>query len=507
MFALLIRRILWIAPTLFVVSIAAFWFLCLVPDVTEVEGFEARVGADESARMRRERFVDLPVFFNTAPRDVRVLSREAVRAIAEGDPQTRARGEKTLVRLGATALPHVFGIFDEFDPRTRGRVALVMTPIAARMGIDVGQISTPEAALAFWTRFWTERQADFQRARVRTNVERLARYGTRSRALELRELDTFALEALFAMLEVPEKPSDVAGASILVEAIAHVSERSDRFDEDAELEVAVSAVRRWKAWWQIYRLDYASADGTGRVWTFASETRFAKWVLRVVLGLSGDVELAQNLRGLPSAVPTTLRLVFGGTFLAYAIGLVLGVLSARATRSEATFAIGGGVLLAYALPSSVLAAWLAVSAEAPGATLLGIVVVAFALVAGPTRHGHAALKPALVAPHLDAVRARGAGEVRVVVLHALRPALMPTVTLFAMEPPIAVSVAFIAEHVLGLDGLGALTLHAIFERDIGFIMTTCLLFAAVATLSMLLSDLAFAALDPRLRSRFLRGSR
>jgi hypothetical protein len=95
-----LRRILWIVPTLVVISIAAFWLLSATLGWTPA----AEPGLDPSAA--RQRLEKLPRFFNAEPENVRDLATEATRRIAAGGPGARAaRGE--LARLGGAALPHV----------------------------------------------------------------------------------------------------------------------------------------------------------------------------------------------------------------------------------------------------------------------------------------------------------------------------------------------------------------------------------------------------------------
>jgi peptide/nickel transport system permease protein len=69
-----------------------------------------------------------------------------------------------------------------------------------------------------------------------------------------------------------------------------------------------------------------------------------------------------------------------------------------------------------------------------------------------------------------AARARGAGEVRAVIAQGLRQGLLGTIALVSIEPPATLGAAAVAEQVAGLDGLGRLTVRAVAERDVSFLM-------------------------------------
>src|SRR5262245_21948721 len=148
-----LRRLLWIIPALIGVSIITFLFLSYVPDPTdEPEAAELHAPA-ELARLRRERFLDLPRFLNPAPRDVRSRAPALVAAVVEDTPDAAAAREE-LVRLGGAALPHVLPRLDALSPERRVRVALALAPVARRMGLaGSGEASDPARAVAFWTRF------------------------------------------------------------------------------------------------------------------------------------------------------------------------------------------------------------------------------------------------------------------------------------------------------------------------------------------------------------------
>src|SRR5689334_19234623 len=128
-----LRRLLWTLPTLVGVSLLTFFVLSFVPDPTDDPLLASSLSSAELARLRRERFLDLPRFINLDPRDVRLRALAAVQAVAAGGDGAAAAADE-LRRLGGAALPHILPL-DALAPEPRTRVALALAPVAARMGL------------------------------------------------------------------------------------------------------------------------------------------------------------------------------------------------------------------------------------------------------------------------------------------------------------------------------------------------------------------------------------
>ena len=505
MLPFLIRRFVWALPTLVFVSLASFLFLSFVPDPTDDPVVRSTLTAKEIETQRRERFADLPRFFDLEPLDARRRSRLAADDVAAGGERAFA-GEAELRRLGAAALPHVVPALDAYDPVTRTRVALALAPIAARMRLpNRDDAERPEAAALFWTRFWSDRGVEFKAPAVRTSVDRLARYRTSSRALEVEELDTFALEALIVRLERPLTEEDVAVARALVEVMAHATDRDDRISEGASVAEAQACVDRWHSWWFVYGTDFRTLDGVGAAAALVLETRYGKWAHSIVTSFGPARKTPPAVARLYAGAPATLAIVFGAISIAYAVGIALGVVSAASRGRKSDVVVTIAVLASYAAPTALVAIVLRRIAGDDTSIVWPMCTVALALVAAPTRHQRSALVTALSTDYVRAAVARGAGRWRAVIVHGLRNALVPVVTLVALEPPVALGATFVAERVFGVRGLGALTVEAVASRDTGFLMILSVLLAGVATVALVFADIAHALVDPRTRHKLGRG--
>jgi ABC-type dipeptide/oligopeptide/nickel transport system permease component len=495
-----LRRILWTLPTLVGVSLLTFLVLSFVPDPTDDPRLSPSLSRAELGRLRRERFLDLPRFINPAPRDVRERAMEAVRSIAAADAGAE-RAAAELRRLGGAALPHVLPALDALAPEPRARVALALAPIAARMRLPrTEDAADPARAVAFWTRFWDDRGIEFRASSMRSAVRRFVRYGSASRAAELRELDTFALEVVIEALEPPEDAAGLEHARALVDLAADVTEIDDRIAPGDDLAAARACVARWQSFWNIYRGDYAVLAGPSRVAAMALETRYGKWALGAIthrFGMAAGGEPV--LDGLARRAPVTLALVFGAIALAYALAIPLGALSAASRGRKTDLAIACAVLALAVIPTAVVAVIVAARSGAPASGLLvPAAVLALALIAAPTRQQRSALATVLSHDLVRAALARGASRARAVVVHGLRNALLPVVTLAVLEPPMALGGAFVVEHVFGLHGLGEATILAVQARDTNWLMALSIFTAFIAALGVIATDLAYVLIDPRL---------
>ncbi len=250
-----LRRLFWTVPALLAATLVLFAVLSSV----RPRG-SSTAPPDSPDAMERS----LPTFFNARPRDVRELSMDAMARVASGSGDDDA--SKTLERLGGAALPIVLPRLDSLAPEQRRRVALAMMPIAERMGFasNTAPLSSAEA-VAFWTLFWQEREADFKPSVVRRAVHRLAAQGSDARRTELVELDTFALADIMDALADPRVPFDSALASRLIDIAAHAAGRDDRISSQASRLDTVACIARWQSWWLASRSDYETSSGPSRI--------------------------------------------------------------------------------------------------------------------------------------------------------------------------------------------------------------------------------------------------
>ncbi|MEO8875241.1 MAG: ABC transporter permease, partial [Polyangiaceae bacterium] len=101
--------------------------------------------------------------------------------------------------------------------------------------------------------------------------------------------------------------------------------------------------------------------------------------------------------------------------------------------------------------------------------------------------------------YVRTARAKGAGLTRIVIVHALRNALMPLATVVALDLGALVGGAIVTETLFRWPGLGALSVTALVDRDGPVVMGTVIVASCAIVLANLIVDAAYFSLDPRVR--------
>ena len=218
-------------------------------------------------------------------------------------------------------------------------------------------------------------------------------------------------------------------------------------------------------------------------------------------------------RILAERAPATARLALAGMVVAILIAIPLGVLAAvkRGTWIDQAsmffslagisiphFWLGPLLLLAFAIHWTIFPA----SGQAgAGAIVLPAVTLGTALSAMLSRMTRSSVLEVLQEDYVVAARARGLSEARVLGKHVLRNALIPVITILGLQFGALLSGAIVTEVVFAWPGLGTLLLRAIQSRDYPVVQGCILLVATSYVAINLLTDLAYAWADPRIRYR------
>ena len=115
------------------------------------------------------------------------------------------------------------------------------------------------------------------------------------------------------------------------------------------------------------------------------------------------------------------------------------------------------------------------------------------------RYSRASMLEVLNSDFMWTARSKGLREGRVLRKHALRNAMIPIITLIGINIPVLFSGAIMIEQVFQWPGLGTLFNTAVTQRDLSLLMGLCLFSSVVVMVSNLLTDIAYALVDPRIR--------
>ena len=105
----------------------------------------------------------------------------------------------------------------------------------------------------------------------------------------------------------------------------------------------------------------------------------------------------------------------------------------------------------------------------------------------------------LTEDYIDTARAKGRGRAAVILLHALRNAMLPVITMMALQISSLLSGAVITETIFAINGVGRLAVDAITSRDIPLLQGTVLFTTVIVIAGNLAADCLYSVLDPRIR--------
>jgi peptide/nickel transport system permease protein len=217
----------------------------------------------------------------------------------------------------------------------------------------------------------------------------------------------------------------------------------------------------------------------------------------------------------------TLLLMASGIAIAIAIGVVAGIAGAVWRNSPLDVVLGIGAFLGISSPAylnsllglflfAVILHWVpAGGMMTPGSPFsvgdvlahlwLPAILLSITQTASIMRYMRASMLEVLNQDYVRTARAKGVPEFWVVVKHALRNALLPVITLIGSTIGTAIGGAIFIETIFNWPGMGLLMVNAVGSRDYPVIMGATLLIGTFVILVNLLTDLAYAAVDPRIQ--------
>ena len=218
--------------------------------------------------------------------------------------------------------------------------------------------------------------------------------------------------------------------------------------------------------------------------------------------------------------PVTMQLAVMAFIIAISIGITAGIISAVLKDTvwdyaANVFALWGlstpnfwlGIMLIFLF--SVQLGWLPPSGYVPltedwKQSLLTTIMPAFvlgnALAAVLMRHTRSAMLQALNSDYVRTARAKGLLERSVILKHAMRNALIPVITIGALDLGTLLSGAVLTEQIFTIPGFGKLIIDAVFNRDYAVVQGVVLITATTYIMLNLLADVLYVLVNPRLRA-------
>lgn len=240
-------------------------------------------------------------------------------------------------------------------------------------------------------------------------------------------------------------------------------------------------------------------------------TQFVAYVGRVAQGDLGRSYITRRpiLRELRQRFPATLRLALAAMLFATTVGLLAGLYGAWRPGTALDRALTLGAYLGISFPVywvglvlillfAVTLRWLPPSGSWGAAYLiLPAATLGMRSIAVIARMTRSALQEALASDYIRTARAKGLGELPVVLRHGLRNALLPVITVLGLDFGSYLTGSILTETIFSWPGVGRYVLTAIEKRDLPAVQGSILFLSVVFVLVNLVTDLAYAKADPR----------
>lgn len=287
-------------------------------------------------------------------------------------------------------------------------------------------------------------------------------------------------------------------------------------------------VADWAGWYESNRgrWEHSLAE---RLRIGISDTQFGTYwgnLVRLDFGVS-HVHKRPVLSLILERLPITVTLSALAILLSYVLAIPLGIHSAvRAYRPDDRV-VTVFLFLLYSLPSFFVGtvllqaftvgdplAWFPNSGyRAQGAdrldtwsqvrdvvwhVTLPLVVLTYGGLAALSRYARTGMLDVIRSDYIRTARAKGLSEGAVIFRHAARNGMMPVVTLLGGVLPALVGGSVFVEYIFNIQGMGLLTIEAISNRDYNVVMGEALIVAVLTLIGLLLSDVLYAVLDPRI---------
>lgn len=322
--------------------------------------------------------------------------------------------------------------------------------------------------------------------------------------------------------------SDEDRAEIKAIAKANGQIRGWSFKADATPSDMESTAQQWSDWYQANGSDWQYGFGD-KLQILILDTRFAKYwsnLARLNFGVS-HVDKRPVLGKVFSKLRYSITLSLSSVFLIYAISLPLGIWSSVKQNTLADRVVTTFLFMLYSLPSFFVAVfmlnlltrgtpaqWFPTSGfesldtsqmttleyikDVVWHVTLPIMCSSYAALAALSRYARTGLLDVIRSDFVRTARAKGLPESVVILKHAARNGMIPILTLLASLLPALIGGSVVIEVVFGIPGMGSYLFESINVRDYNAVMAVLLISSGLTLVGMLLSDLSYALVDPRI---------
>ncbi len=295
---------------------------------------------------------------------------------------------------------------------------------------------------------------------------------------------------------------------------------------DAVLE---EVIHNWSEHYRIYRSRYEPSLAA-RLAYILTDTQYAHMVWRLAtfqFGRSATKTREPVATKIWNAVVVSAPLMLMSELVIYFIAIPAGIIAAVKRNTLIDRSISLVLFLLYSIPSFVAAMLLLlffcygdylkwfpmIGLHSPGAehfswprylldylwhAFLPVMCLALFSLAGLAMYARTSMLEVISQDYIRTARAKGLSEFKVIFKHALRNALIPILTLFSNFLPALLGGSVLVEYIFGIHGMGRLSWESIEQKDYPTLMALIYIDAIIVLLSILLTDILYVLVDPRI---------
>lgn len=256
--------------------------------------------------------------------------------------------------------------------------------------------------------------------------------------------------------------------------------------------------------------------------------RYFSWLRRIAVLDFGKsfIDDRPVIEKIGERLPATLLLSISSIFFIYLLAIPIGISSAVKANTPYDKIMTVAVFVGYATPTfwfalilimvfGVNLGWFPISGMRPWYVdyypffdsvkdlawrmVLPLLATSLVSLAGISRYMRSSMLEVLRQDYIRTARAKGLSEKRVIYRHALKNALLPIVTIASMILPALIGGSFIIETIFAWPGMGRLGFEAIANHDLPTVMGVGIISVFLTLLGLVLSDVLYAVVDPRIR--------
>lgn len=247
--------------------------------------------------------------------------------------------------------------------------------------------------------------------------------------------------------------------------------------------------------------------------------RYIKYMGKLIQGDLGESISTPGLKAtevIKERFPASAQLGVQAVFIGLIIGLIMGILAAFRRNTWIDYIVIAVAILGVSIPNFVIAALMqqflggslpVVGWASKGTpfmdglkyTIMPTIALSFGSIATYARYMRTSVLDVINQDYILTAKSKGVSRIAIALKHIVRNAILPIVTILAPQLAAIMTGSFVIEMMFGIPGLGQYFVNSISNRDYTMIMATTIFYCILYIASLLVVDLLYAAIDPRIR--------